>query len=367
MQALYLLALDPVAEALADRGSYGFRRGRSCADAIERCFTNLYRRSPSWVLEGDIQGCFDNISHLWLLEHVPMDRSILRKWLKSGYLENQMLYDTISGTPQGGIISPVLANLALDGLEKRLLAAFPLLGPGSTQGRAAQVHLIRYADDFVITANSREILVDRVKPLIEAFLAERGLVLSPEKTLITHVSEGFDFLGQNVRRYPNGKLLIKPARKSVRSFLAKVQAVVKQLWSAPPARYTDCEAQSDYPGMGKLSSACRIQAGFLTHGSHDLPHNLAVGKSPPSEEKHAVDQAKILHAIWAPRLVVLCVERCARAGPHTLSPLPCQFDPHRPAHSGALWPESVRPQVVQLHGKKNRTLSRTDRAHAHGC
>jgi len=163
-----------------------------------------------------------------------MDRSILRKWLKSGYLENQMLYDTISGTPQGGIISPVLANLALDGLEKRLLAAFPLLGPGSTQGRAAQVHLIRYADDFVITANSREILVDRVKPLVEAFLAERGLVLSPEKTLITHVSEGFDFLGQNVRRYPNGKLLIKPARKSVRSFLAKVQAVVKQLWSAPP-------------------------------------------------------------------------------------------------------------------------------------
>ena len=234
MQALYLLALDPVAEALADRGSYGFRRGRSCADAIERCFTNLYRRSPSWVLEGDIQGCFDNISHLWLLEHVPMDRSILRKWLKSGYLENQMLYDTISGTPQGGIISPVLANLALDGLEKRLLAAFPLLGPGSTQGRAAQVHLIRYADDFVITANSREILVDRVKPLVEAFLAERGLVLSPEKTLITHVSEGFDFLGQNVRRYPNGKLLIKPARKSVRSFLAKVRAVVKQLWSAPP-------------------------------------------------------------------------------------------------------------------------------------
>ncbi|WP_258192489.1 reverse transcriptase domain-containing protein [Nitrosospira sp. Nsp2] len=188
MQALYLLALDPVAEALADRGSYGFRRGRSCADAIERCFTNLYRRSPSWVLEGDIQGCFDNISHLWLLEHVPMDGSILRKWLKSGYLENQMLYDTISGTPQGGIISPVLANLALDGLEKRLLAAFPLLGPGSTQGRAAQVHLIRYADDFVITANSREILVDRVKPLVEAFLAERGLVLSPEKTLITHVS-----------------------------------------------------------------------------------------------------------------------------------------------------------------------------------
>lgn len=202
-------------------------------NAIERCFTNLHRRSPSWILEGDIKGCFDNISHRWLLDHIPMDGSILRKWLKSGYLENQIFYDTISGTPQGGIISPVLANFALDGLEKRLLEAFPVSGPGSWRGKAAQVHLIRYADDFVITANSREILVDRVKPLVEAFLAERGLVLSPEKTLITHVSEGFDFLGQNVRRYPNGKLLIKPSRKSVRSFLTKIQGVVKQLWSAP--------------------------------------------------------------------------------------------------------------------------------------
>jgi RNA-directed DNA polymerase len=127
----------------------------------------------------------------------------------------------------------VLANFALDGLEKQLLKAFPLLGPGSWRGREAQVHLIRYADDFVITANSREILLNRVKPLVETFLAERGLVLSPEKTLITHVSDGFNFLGQNVRRYPNGKLLIKPSRKSVRSFLTKVQAVVKQLWSAP--------------------------------------------------------------------------------------------------------------------------------------
>ena len=277
-----------------------------------------------------------------------------------------MLYDTISGTPQGGIISPVLANLALDGLEKRLLAAFPLLGPGSTQGRAAQVHLIRYADDFVITANSREILVDRVKPLVEAFLAERGLVLSPEKTLITHVSEGFDFLGQNVRRYPNGKLLIKPARKSVRSFLTKVQAVVKQLWSAPPGTL-----------IARLNPIIRGWANYHRHvvskrAFSRMDHMIfriiwRWAKARHPKKKHAVDQAKILHAIWAPRLVVLCVERCARAGPHTLSPLPCQFDPHRPAHSGALWPESVRPQVVQLHGKENRTLSRTDRAHAHGC
>jgi RNA-directed DNA polymerase len=108
MQALHLLALDPIAETTADNASYGFRTARSCADAIERCFVSLCRRHTSvWILEGDIQGCFDNISHQWLLDHVPLDRSILRKWLKSGYLEEQVLYDTVSGTPQGGIITPL--------------------------------------------------------------------------------------------------------------------------------------------------------------------------------------------------------------------------------------------------------------------
>src|SRR5713226_7740898 len=107
MQALYLLSLDPVAETTADQNSYGFRQGRSCADAIEQCFTSLCHKNPSWVLEGDIKGCFDNISHQWLLDNVPMNKAILHKWLKSGYLEKQMFYDTISGTPQGGIITPL--------------------------------------------------------------------------------------------------------------------------------------------------------------------------------------------------------------------------------------------------------------------
>lgn len=228
MQALYLLALDPVAETLADGFSYGFRRGRSCADAIEQCFNTLCHRNPSWVLEGDIKGCFDNISHQWLLDNVLLNKSILRKWLKSGYLEQQVFFDTISGTPQGGIISPVLANVALDGLEHRLRECFPLRGKGSERGRAAQVHLIRYADDFVVTGNSEELLKTAVKPVIESFLLERGLVLSPEKTVITHVRNGFDFLGQNVRRYPNGKLLIKPARKSIASILSKVKLIIQE-------------------------------------------------------------------------------------------------------------------------------------------
>jgi len=125
MQALHLLALSPVSETTADGNSYGFRPGRSTADAIAQCFTLLSRKtSPVWVLEGDIRGCFDNISHEWMLRHVTMDKEVLRKWLKAGYVENGCLFDTKAGTPQGGIISPTLANLTLDGLETLLAGAF---------------------------------------------------------------------------------------------------------------------------------------------------------------------------------------------------------------------------------------------------
>ncbi len=147
MQALYLLALDPVAETLADPNSYGFRPGRSTADAIEQCFKVLGKQaSPQWILEGDIKGCFDAISHEWLLTHIPMEKAMLRKWLKAGYMEQRILYPTEAGTPQGGIISPVLANMTLDGLERAIHEAIP---PTTRKSREAKVHLIRYADDFL--------------------------------------------------------------------------------------------------------------------------------------------------------------------------------------------------------------------------
>ena len=237
MQALHLLALDPVAETTADENSYGFRQKRRCADAIAGCFIALGRRSSSqWVLEGDIRGCFDNISHEWLLAHVPMDRAILGKWLKAGYMEKQVLHATEEGTPQGGIISPVLANLALDGLERHLRERYPRRGKGSENGRKAKVHLIRYADDFIITGSSKELLEDEVKPLVEGFLRERGQELSAEKTKITHIEDGFDFLGQNVRRYSHGKLWIKPSKKNIHTFLEKVRSHVRKSLHAPAWR-----------------------------------------------------------------------------------------------------------------------------------
>lgn len=224
MQALHLLALDPVAETTADRNSYGFRKERACADAIGQSFVLLaWGKGAQWILEGDIKSCFDQISHEWLLHNIPMEKPVLTKWLKAGYIWNDQLYPTEAGTPQGGIISPVLANMALDGLEKQLNARFP---KQTKRGNQAKVNYIRYADDFIVTGSSREILEQEVRPLIESFLAERGLQLSQEKTLVTHIEQGFDFLGQNVRKY-NGKLLIKPAKKNIKRFLENIRQIIR--------------------------------------------------------------------------------------------------------------------------------------------
>ena len=220
MQALYLLALDPIAETTADPNSYGFRTGRSTADAIEQCFTVLSRGDRAqWVLEGDIKACFDRISHDWLLAHIPIERTILQKWLSAGYMERHVFHPTEAGTPQGGIISPVLANLTLDGIERELRARYPAK---SLKARQAKVNFVRYADDFVVTGRSKEVLETEVKPLIERFLRERGLELSQEKTSITHIEQGFDFLGQTIGKY-HGKLFISPAKKNIKTFLAKVR------------------------------------------------------------------------------------------------------------------------------------------------
>ncbi len=224
MQALYLMALDPVTEATADANSYGFRKYRSTADAIDALHRWLSRDcSAQWILEGDIKGCFDHISHEWPLDNVRIDKLILEKWLKSGVVFNKLLQPTVEGTPQGGIISPTLANATLDGMERMLKAKYK----GSyIDGRLyyPKVNCVRYADDFIVTADKRETL-EEIKRMLIGFLGERGLTLSEEKTRITHISEGFDFLGFNVRKY-NGTLLIKPSSKSQKRFTEKLHEVV---------------------------------------------------------------------------------------------------------------------------------------------
>jgi RNA-directed DNA polymerase len=176
-QALHLLALDPVVETTADKNSYGFRQQRSCADALGQCFNALsHAPNTQWILEADVKNCFDKISHDWLLTHVPMDCAILQKWLKSGYMDKHVLHETTDGTPQGGIISPALANCALDGLERLLQEKFPQEKRlKSLGGKSSSVNFIRYADDFVITSKSKELLEGEVQPVVEQFLQQRRL------------------------------------------------------------------------------------------------------------------------------------------------------------------------------------------------
>ena len=245
MQALHLLALEPVAEMMADKNAYGFRPKRSTADAIEQCFISLARRpSAPWVLEGDIRACFDSLNGKWLQDNIPMDKTLLTKWLQSGYIEEKTLHPTFDGVPQGSVISPAILVIALSGLEEAIKCA---------TSSKEKVNVVSYADDFIVTGASKEVLEHKVKPIVETFLKERGLELSPQKTNITCIDEGFDFLGFNVRKY-RGKLLIKPSKKNVKSFLNEIRKTIK---SNATARTEDL--------LHQLNPTIRGWANYFSH------------------------------------------------------------------------------------------------------
>lgn len=208
-QAIIKNALEPHWEARFEASSYGFRPGRSCHDAIWHCWHRLRSGSPhQWVLDADVSAAFDNISHSFILDRIGLipGRELIKRWLRAGYVEKEFFHATTTGVQQGGVISPVIANIALDGLEELL---------GSTYG------FIRYADDFVATARSKEQL-DALKPKIELWLAERGLALNLEKTRIVNVNDGFNFLGFHIRRF-HGKCLTKPQKEKVLDFLKRIR------------------------------------------------------------------------------------------------------------------------------------------------
>jgi len=227
IQCIEAMALDPAIESKSDITSFGFRKGRSCADAMQQTFQVLSKRnSASWVLEGDIKACFDEISHEWLQENVEMSKATLSQILKSGYMEKKTWFPTTSGTPQGGIISPILANQALNGLDPLLKNAFRLQRPTKTRTYYnPKVNLVRYADDFIITAADRE-TAEQAKETVKRFISERGLQLSDEKTLITEIHQGFDLLGWNIRKYSNEKLLIKPSQKSMQKAVNQFRDII---------------------------------------------------------------------------------------------------------------------------------------------
>jgi RNA-directed DNA polymerase len=237
-QAIHLQALQPIAETTADPNSYGFRPKRRCADAIAQCF-NIFRQptAATWIMEGDIEGFFDHIAFPWLEQHIPMPKRLLSKWLRSGFWDRGTLFPTTAGVPQGGIISPVISNMVLDGLED-------VVHGGHWHRRVHQINYVRWADDFIVTANSREVLAHTVLPAVNAFLAARGVRLSPHKTIITPLAQGFDFLGQTLRKHvrPNGKpakLQITPSKASVQAITAKVKTLCRHAAGATPAQLID--------------------------------------------------------------------------------------------------------------------------------
>lgn len=234
MQALFLLAMEPTSECHADPNSYGFRKGRSTHDARSQLFVSLSQKaSAKWVLDADIKGFFDNINHDWLLANVRMNKRVLKQWLRCGVVEQSQLQPTDAGTPQGGIISPLLANLTLDGLERGLERLIRSLKTPKKSPNP-KVNLVRYADDFVVTGDSKELLETVVQPYVETFLRERGLELQMAKTRIVHINDGFDFLGWNFRKYSD-TLLIKPTRKNVQAFYGKVRDVIAKNLARPKA------------------------------------------------------------------------------------------------------------------------------------
>ena len=228
MQALHLQALEPIVEEGADPNAYGFRLKRSAHDAIEQCFNALGKaKSAGFVLEGDIKDCFCEISHSWLIEKVPMDKGILRKFLKAGFMENGRLNPTERGTPQGSVISPALTVLALSGLELTLRPCT------KRQQNQEKINVIAYADDFIVTAATAEILKEKILPKLVDMLKTVGLELSLDKTKITPIEEGFDFLGFTMRKYKNGHVLTKPSKGNIKKFRQELFELIQRGGALP--------------------------------------------------------------------------------------------------------------------------------------
>ncbi len=260
LQALVKAALEPEWEAKFEPNSYGFRPGRACHDAIEAIFNGIALKAK-YVLDADISKCFDQINQEMLLAKLntfPTLRRQIKAWLKSGVLDNGQWFPTSSGTPQGGVISPLLANIALHGMEERIKQTFPRRNAG-LGSNCQPPHLIRYADDFVVLHEDLTV-VQQCQQIISEWLAQLGLVLHPNKTQITHTFKthegkvGFDFLGFTVRQVPTGnydtahdthgrplgfKTLIQPSQRSISRHQEKLKQIIHRHQAATQAQLID--------------------------------------------------------------------------------------------------------------------------------
>lgn len=221
MQAKAKMVLEPILEEISDAHSYAYRPKRNPQQAVLRCQEFFSQPGEWWVLKADIQACFDRISHAFILENLPVKSltDLIYQWLKAGYLEHDIFYATEAGTPQGGIISPLLANMVLDGLEGLIVSTFP------------DTYVIRYADDILILSLNIQVIYDSMKT-VKVFLAERGLELSQNKTSIHSASEGFDYLSAHLQKV-NNQVIVQPSEKSFNKLFSKIDTICQ---AATPAR-----------------------------------------------------------------------------------------------------------------------------------
>lgn len=271
MQMLVKMALEPEWETRFEANSYGFRPGRCTMDAIVALHAMLAPAGASeWVLDADISGCFDNIGHCPLPARLPTFTTIIRRWLTSGTVELGTWTPTTAGTPQGGILSPLLANVALDGME-RLFGAEDHRGspvrPSRRRGLNHGIGLVRYADDLVVTAPTREILETYVMPTLTTFLGGRGLKLSETKTRIVHIDDGFNFLGFTVRRY-RGVILTTPQKAKVVQHLRTIHDYLSGHRQASPSQV-----------ISELNPLIQGWANYYRHGAskrafHSVDHHV---------------------------------------------------------------------------------------------
>lgn len=236
-QAIVKNALEPSWEARFEANSYGFRPGRGCHDALEQAWIRLQKGKDTWILDADIQAAFDEISHKSILSTVGEipGRELIKQWLKAGYVEAEVLHATSSGTPQGSVISPLLANITLDGIEALLGRYKTIKTYQCTRKATGETYLkkkklnkygfVRYADDMIVTARSKQD-IEAIVPILEQWLTERGLKLNPDKTQIVHITQGFKFLGFSIRQF-GGSCLMVPHKEKVKQFLGEIRQWLK--------------------------------------------------------------------------------------------------------------------------------------------
>jgi RNA-directed DNA polymerase len=223
-------ALEPQWEAKFEPITYGFRPKRSTHDAVADLFIKLNKKgNKEWIFEGDFKGCFDNLNHSHIMDCIDNfpSKGIINKWLKAGYIDENVFHETEAGTPQGGIISPLLANIALHGMEEEIGVRYFYPKRDGAQIYPSSVGVVKYADDFVIVCPSKEVAEGMYEKL-QPYLDKRGLELEEDKTKVIHINEGFDFLGFNFRRYPTRdgmRLFIKPSQESVKKAKARIREI----------------------------------------------------------------------------------------------------------------------------------------------